>query len=85
MNEDQLTIGKEYEFDNPLIQKIDSIIDDCIRDCHYKCFHTFDHVCEDDLNFTNIGNRETVTFRFSHKSMNLFELNQKLAIARGNR
>ena len=35
VNENQLTIVKEYEFDNPLIQKIDSIIDDCIRDCHY--------------------------------------------------
>ena len=85
MNEDQLTIGKEYEFDNPLIQKIVSIIDDCIRDCHYECFHTFDHVCEVDLNFTNIGNKETVSFRLSHKIMKLYELNQKLAIARGNR
>ena len=51
MNENQLTIVKEYEFDNPLIQKIDSIIDNCIRDCHYIYFHTFDHVCEYDLNF----------------------------------
>ena len=34
MNKNQLTIVKEYEFDNPLIQKIDSLIDDCIRDCH---------------------------------------------------
>ena len=33
MNDNQLTIVKEYEFDNPLIQKIDSIIDKCIRDC----------------------------------------------------
>ena len=34
MNENQLTIVKEYEFDNPLIQKIVSIMDDCMRDCH---------------------------------------------------
>ena len=27
MNENQLTIVKEYEFDNPLIQKIDSLIE----------------------------------------------------------
>ena len=76
MNENQLTIVKEYEFDNPLIQKIDSIIDDCIRDCHYKYFHTFDHVCEYDINFTNICNNETVNFTISHKSMGLFELNK---------
>ena len=36
MNDNQLTIVKEYEFDSPLIQKIDSIIDKCIRDCHNK-------------------------------------------------
>ena len=74
---------KEYEFDNPLIQKIDSLIDNSIRDCHDKYFHTFDHVCEYDLNFTNIGNNETVNFTISHKCMGMYELNQKLAIARG--
>ena len=36
MNKNQLTIVKEYEFDNPLIHKIDSIIDNSIRDCHNK-------------------------------------------------
>ena len=41
MNENQLTIVKEYEFDNPLITKIDSLIDNSIRDCHHKFFHTF--------------------------------------------
>ena len=84
MNENQLTIVKEYEFDNPLIQKIDSIIDDCIRDCHYKYFHTFDHVCEYNLNFTNTTNNETVNFTISDKCMGMYELNEKLAIARGN-
>ena len=84
MNENQLAIVKEYEFDNPLIQKIDSIIDDCIRDCNCKYFHTFDHVCEYDLNFTNLGNNETVIFTISDKSMGMYELNQKLAFARGN-
>ena len=36
MNENQLTVVKEYEYDNPLIQKIDSLSDNSIRDCHYK-------------------------------------------------
>ena len=29
-------IVKDYELDEPLIHKIDSIIDNCIRDCHNK-------------------------------------------------
>ena len=29
-------IVKEYEFNNPLIQKIDSTVDNCITDCHNK-------------------------------------------------
>ena len=61
-------IVKEYEFDNPLIQKIDSLIDISIRDCHNKYFHTFDHVCEYDIQLTNITNNESVNFTISGKS-----------------
>ena len=49
-------IVKDYEFDNQLIQKIDSLIDKFIRDCHRKYFHTFDHICEYDIQLTNITN-----------------------------
>ena len=77
-------VVKEYETDKPLIQKIDSIIDNFIRDCHHKYFHTFEHICEYDLNFTNIGNNETVNFTISNKSIGLYELNKKLTIAREN-
>ena len=77
-------IVKEYEIDNPLIQNIDSIIDKCIRDCHNSYFHTFDHICEYNLNFTNITNNETVNFLISDKSMGMYELNKKLTIAREN-
>ena len=75
MNEN--VIVKEYEFNNPHIQQIDSLIDNSIRDCHNKYFHTFDHICEYDLNFTNIRNNETVNFTISDKSMGLYELNKK--------
>ena len=68
-------IVKEYEFDEPLIQKIDSIIDDCIRDCHNKYFHTFDHICEYDIQLTDIINNELINITFSDKSMGLCELN----------
>ena len=84
MNENQLTVVKEYEFDNPLIQKIDSILNKSIGDCQHKYFHTFDHKCEYDLYFTSIANNETVRFTISEKSMGLYELNKKLTIARGN-
>ena len=40
-NKNQLAIVKEYEFDKRLISKIDSIIDNCYRDCHNKYFHKF--------------------------------------------
>ena len=83
-NENQLTIVIEYEFNNPLIQKTDSLIDNSIRDCHNKYFHTFDHICEYDINSTNVGKNETVNFTFSDKSMGLFELNKKITVARGN-
>ena len=73
---------KEYEFNNPHIQKIDSLIDNFIRDCHKKYFDTLDHICEYDLNFTIITKKESVNFTISDKSMGLFELNQKLSISR---
>ena len=82
MNENELYVVKEYIFDNPLITKIDSIIDDCYRDCHNKYFHTFDHICEYDLNFTNTTNNEIVNFTISDKGLNLYELNKKLTLAR---
>ena len=84
MNDHQLSIVKQYELDNPLIQKIDSIIDNCIRDCHNEYFHTYDHICEYKLNFTNITNNETVNFTISDKSIGMYELNKKLTIACGN-
>ena len=74
MNKNQLTIVKEYKFDKPLIQKIDSPIDNSIRNCHHKYFHTFDHVSEYDLIFTNITINETVKFTISDNCMGVYEL-----------
>ena len=77
-------IVKENEFDNPLIQMIDSLIDSSIRDGHIKYFHTFDHICEYDFQLTNITDNESVNFTISEKSMGMYELNKKLTIAREN-
>ena len=80
MNENVLL--KEYEFNNTPIHKIDSLIDNSIRDCHNKYFHTFDHICEFNLSFTNTSNSETVNFTISVKNMGSYELNKKLTVAR---
>ena len=82
INENKLTVVKDYEFENPLIQNIDSIIDKCYRDCHYKYYHTFECECVYDLNFTNITNNEIVNFKISDKNLGMYELNKKLSIAR---
>ena len=42
MNES--VIVKEYEFNKPLLQKVDSITDDCVKDCYIKYYQAFDHV-----------------------------------------
>ena len=70
MNES--VIFKVYEFYQPLIQKIESIIDDCRN----KYFHTFDQICEFCLCFTNTGNNETVIVTNSDKSMASYKLNK---------
>ena len=42
MNENRITIVKEYEFDTRLNRKINSITDNYYGDCHEKYFHTFE-------------------------------------------
>ena len=41
LNKKQSTAVKEYEYTKPLIQKIDSLIDNSYRDCHKNYFQTF--------------------------------------------
>ena len=82
MNENELYVVKEYKFDNPLITKIDSIIDGCYRDCHNRFFHTFKYVCIYDIKLTNITNNEIINITISDESLGLYELNKKLTIAR---
>ena len=49
MNENQLTIFKNYETIKPRTHKIGSINDNCYRDCHNKNHHTFEYKCENDI------------------------------------
>ena len=41
LNEKQLTLIERYEFDKPLLHKVDSINVSFIRDCHKKLFPYF--------------------------------------------
>ena len=59
---------REYEFDKPLVHKIDSIFDKCIRDCHIKYFYTFEYKCVYDIKLTNTGNTEIVNLTIADKS-----------------
>ena len=76
MNENELYVVKENIFDNPLITKIDSIIDSCYRDCHKKNFHTFKYECIYDIKLKNITDNERINLTISGKSMNSYELNK---------
>ena len=80
----ELTVVKEYGYDNILIQNIDSIINKCYRDCYYKYFHTFSYECEYDINFRNITNNEIVNLKIAGRNMGMYELNKKLTIAKRN-
>ena len=72
MNEN--IIFKEYEYIKPLIEKIDSRIDFCNRDCHSKYFHTFGHICVYDIKLTNFAKKEIVNITISDKSMIFYDL-----------
>ena len=50
MNENELYVVKEYNFDNPITTEIYSIIDKCFRDCHKSYFHNFKYECNLILN-----------------------------------
>ena len=82
MNKNQLTVVKVYEYIKPLIQKIDSIIDSCYRDCHKNYFHTFKNSCIYNINFTNIRNNEIINLTIPDENLGLYELNKKLKLAR---
>ena len=44
---------KEYTFDKPNVNKIDSIISDCCRDCYNRYFHTFKLKCKYNIEMTS--------------------------------
>ena len=84
INENQLSVVKEHEYIKPLTHKIDSIMDNCIRDCHNRLFHTFEYKCAYDIQPTNVRNNEIFNLTISDKSIGLFEITKtKMAQRRG--
>ena len=86
INENQLTIVKEYDFDKPDIHEIDYLLDDIIKDCRNKYFHTFENRLVFDVNFTNVSNNEEINFTITHRAMEFktefYGLNKKIKNAR---
>ena len=60
---------KKYEFVNPEITQIYNILQDVVKDCKDKYFHTFEYICEYEINFE----RKTVEV-FHFKITNDFKL-----------
>ena len=84
MNENELYLVKEYNFDNPTYSEVDFILDSCFKDCHNNYFHKFKYECIYDIKFKNIANNKIVNFTLSGKNMDLYDLNNKLKVTRQN-
>ena len=63
-------------------QKIDSLIDNSIKDCHKNCSHTIRNRLVYDIKFTNISNNEKLNSTISDKIMGWYGLNENLAVDR---
>ena len=88
MNDNQLTVVKEYKFYKNYIHEIYYLLDDVIKHCRKNYFHTFEYKLVYDINFTNISNNEEVNIIVTHKSMEfkteVYGLNKKIKKARRN-
>ena len=82
LNENQLSIVKEYEYDNPLFMDIDYILNICINDCYKNYFQPIRNICSYNIEFTNISDDKIINLTISDKYLTMGELNKKLKNAR---
>ena len=75
MNENQLTIVQNCEFEKPLIHEVDSIFDNCTTGCHIIYFHTFEYKCVYDKELENIRYNDIFNLTIFDESMKLYEVN----------
>ena len=82
------TVVKEYDFITPDIHEIDFLLDDIIKDCRNKNFHTFDCRHVYDIKFLNISNNEQINFTITHRSIEFksefYGLNKRVKNGRRN-
>ena len=81
---DENGVFKKYEFHRPLLSEIDSIIDNCKRDCYYKYYQTHKMTLEYKINFTSKRNNGLHNLQTINIAVDSYELNEKLKIARRN-
>ena len=84
LNENQLSIVKEYEYDNPLFKDIDYILNICINDCYKNYFQPIRNICSYNIEFTNISDDNIINLTISDSYLTINELNKKLKNARNN-
>ena len=61
---------------------MDFVLDSCFKNCHNKYFHKFKYECIYDIKFKNIANNGVINFAVNGKNMDLYDLNNKLKVAR---
>ena len=82
LNENHISIVKEYEYINPNIQEIDYILDNCIKDCYNKYFQPIRNICLYNIELTNISNNNIINLSISDEYLTMNEIIKKLTIAR---
>ena len=85
INENDLYLVREYNFDNLLYSEMYSVLDICFTDRHNNYFHKNKYECIYDINFKKIANSEMINFTVNGKNMDLYHLNTKLKIAQEKR
>ena len=84
MNKNQLIAVKKYEYIKLLFRKNDFIIDISYRDCHNIYFRSFEYLYVYDIKLTNNRKTDLFNLTISDRSIKLYELKEKLKIARQN-
>ena len=82
------TVAKEHDFIQQDNYETDYLLDDIIKGCRSKLFHTFECKLVYDVKFTNISNNEEANFIITLISMEfkneVYGLNKRIKIARRN-
>ena len=75
------TVVDEYDFNNPDIDEVNFILNDTIKDCRSKYFHTFEYSCVYDIKFANMENNEevilSITLEYMKYKSQFYRLSKK--------